>query len=272
MTYKEDKMTKQQFIKIKNRLQEFYFTSLKYTNYEEIADYGILIDDNKAIIIYGYDCESKRYEYHWACNNKEALLMQLQKRNANERITFVPPNWVEPIKSIGFDVHAIWNDYFSDDLAKYANFEEPKYINYSNYKEASKATLSCSGQSRGFTGQSEEWMKQWIENSQPASPDYASDCVVIAEIKQEVIGVICIGIYGAGDKTTLWVREVAVKPEFQGKGIAKRLIGQAFAYGIKHGAKKAFLMADECNDAAIHLYRTMGFKEVADECEIDMIR
>lgn len=44
-----------------------------------------------------------------------------------------------------------------------------------------------------------------------------------------------------------------MKPEFQGKVIARKLIGQAFSYGRMHGAKKDFLMADECNVNAIHL-------------------
>lgn len=265
-------MIDQQFDEIKNRLQQFCFTSLKYTNYEEIADYEILINDNRAIIIYGYDSESNRYEYHWACNHKEDLLKLLEKRNDNEKITFVPKGWVESIEKIGFSIYAIWNDYFADKLEGYANFEEAKYVSHSNANEASKVTLSCIGQSRGFTGQSEVWMKQWIDNREPASPDYAYDCAVIAEIIQEIVGVICVGMYGSGDKTTLWIREIAAKPEFQGKGIARKLIGQAFAYGLKHGAKKAFLMADECNDSALHLYRSMGFKASSDEGQIDMIR
>jgi ribosomal protein S18 acetylase RimI-like enzyme len=265
-------VTEKQFVEIKNRLHEFCFTSLKYTGYEEVEEHEILIIDDRAIIIYGYNTEGKSYEYHWACNNKKDLMKQLQKRNDKEQITFVPKDWVESIKNLGFDVYAIWNDYFADNLEEYANFEEPKYISQNNYSEASKVTLSCRGQSRGFSGQSVEWMKQWIENREPAAPDYVTDCVGIAEIEQEVIGVILIGIYGSGDGTTLWVREVAVKPEFQRKGIAKKLIGQAFAYGLNHGAKKAFLMADECNDNALHVYRKIGFKAGSDEGQIDMIR
>lgn len=265
-------MTEEQFDEIKNRLHEFYFTSMKYTDYEEIAEYEILIINDRAIIIYGYNSEGKSYEYHWACNNKEDLLKQLHKGNDIEQITFVPKDWVEAIKNIGFDVYAIWNDYFAENLGDYANFEEPKYISQNNCSEASEVTLSCRGQSRGFTGQSVEWMKQWIENREPASPDYASDCVGIAEIEQEVMGVILIGLYGSGDRTTLWVREVAVKPEFQRKGIATKLIGQAFAYGLNHGARKAFLMADECNDNALQVYRKIGFNACSDEGQIDMIR
>jgi ribosomal protein S18 acetylase RimI-like enzyme len=265
-------MVEQQFREIENRLQQFCFTSLKYTNYEAIAKYEILTNDDRAIIIYGYDSESNRYEYHWACNYKEDLLKLLKKRNNNEKITFVPKGWIESIENMGFNIYAIWNDYFADKLEEYVNFEEAKYVNHSNANEASKVTLSCTGQSRGFTGQSEVWMKQWIDNREPASPDYAYDCAIITEIIQEIVGVICVGMYGSGDKTTLWIREIAVKPAFQGKGIARKLIGQAFAYGLNHGAKKAFLMADECNDNALHLYRSMGFKAISDEGQIDMIR
>ena len=49
-------------------------------------------------------------------------------------------------------------------------------------------------------------------------------------------------------------------------------MGHAFAYGLKHGAKKSFLMADECNDKALYLYKSMGFKAITDEEPIDMIR
>ena len=115
-------------------------------------------------------------------------------------------------------------------------------------------------------------MKQWIDGSSPAVPDYVSDCAVIAEIIDEMVGIICVGIYGNEENKTLWVREVAVKPEYQGKWIARKLIGQAFAYGIKHNAKKAFLMADECNENAIHLYKSMGFVRNSEEGQIDMSR
>lgn len=265
-------MTKQEFVEIKNRLKKFSFTSLEYTDYEEIAEYKILTNDDRTIIIYGFDSEINRYEYHWACNHKEDLLKLLEKRNDNEKITFVPNIWIESMKSIGFNIYAIWNVYIANDLERYANFKEAKYVSSSNANEASNVTLSCTGQSRGFTGQSEVWMQQWIDNMEPASPDYTYNCVVIAEFNQEMIGVVCVGLYGSGDKTTLWIREIAVKPMFQGQGIARKLMGQAFAYGLKHGAKKSFLMVDECNDKALYLYRSMGFKAITDEEQIDMIR
>lgn len=265
-------MTKEEFFKAKDKWQQFKFSSLAYTDYEEIADYEIVVNDDSAIIIYGYNIEDKKYEYHWACNNQEDLIKRLQKRNDNEIIKFVPKKWVEAHRSIGFDVYAVWKEYFASDLEVYANFEEPTYVDDNTHIEASEVTLSCTGQSRGFSGQSQDWIKQWIHNNQPAAPDYVSHCAVIADVKHEMRGVICVGIYGSEEKRILWVREIAVKPEYQGKGIARKLMGQAFAYGIKHGAKKSFLMADECNENALHLYKNMGFVESPDEGQIDMVR
>ncbi len=265
-------MTEEKFIEVKSRLHEFCYASFMHTHYEEIAEYEFLIDNDKVIIFYGYNAEDEGYEYHWACNEKKYLLSLLHRRNNKEKITFVPKDWVESLGDLGFDVYAIWHDYFTEDLKSYANFEEPKYISHENYCEASITTLSCKGQSRGFMGQSADWMKQWIENREPASPDYASSCVGIAEIQQELMGVILLGIYGNNDRTTLWIREIAVKPAFQRKGIARKLFGQAFAFGLSHGAKKAFLMADECNEHALHLYRQLGFNPSSEDGQIDMVR
>jgi ribosomal protein S18 acetylase RimI-like enzyme len=47
---------------------------------------------------------------------------------------------------------------------------------------------------------------------------------------------------------------------------------QSLSYGKKHGAKRAFLMADDLNEHAIRLYKKIGFKPKEDECQIDMIK
>lgn len=265
-------MTEEQFLNVQNILSKFTYTSLNYTDYEEVIDYEITEKDEYSIIIYGYNTEDGKYEFHWACNKVDDLTRRLQKRNENEVIKFIPKEWVDDLKKESFQVHAFWQEYVAKNLDNTANYIEPIYVNHSNYMKASEVTLSCLGQSRGFAGQTREWMKQWIDGSSPAVPDYVSDCAVIAEIIDEMVGIICVGIYGNEENKTLWVREVAVKPEYQGKGIARKLIGQAFAYGIKHNAKKAFLMADECNENAIHLYKSMGFVRNSEEGQIDMSR
>ena len=82
-----------------------------------------------------------------------------------------------------------------------------------------------------------------------------------------------MAIYGHGSEkgSILWVRELAVSPKSQGQGIGRKLLKQALTYGIDHGAKRSFLMADECNFNAKKLYEDIGFIPSLDEVQIDMI-
>ncbi|MCF0149001.1 MAG: GNAT family N-acetyltransferase [Clostridium sp.] len=171
-----------------------------------------------------------------------------------------------------FDILAIWNEYVSSNIESNLNYECLKFIDEGNYKEASKVTTSCVGKSRGFHGETEEWMQEWIQGKHPSVPEYVfKSAVVYEETDNQIVGISCVGIYGEENKI-LWIREIAVKPEFQGMGIGRKLIEKAFTYGLKHGAKKSFLMADEINYNALHLYKAMGFKANPNECQIDMIR
>ena len=71
----------------------------------------------------------------------------------------------------------------------------------------------------------------------------------------------------------LWIREyLAYSSRFQNKGIGRKLILKALAYGKKHNAAKAFLAADECNYPGIHLYTDIGFVPSEEKSQIDMIK
>lgn len=63
-----------------------------------------------------------------------------------------------------------------------------------------------------------------------------------------------------------------VKPSYQNKGVGRKLIMKALSYGKKYGATRSFLAADECNEAGIHLYTSIGFIAGEDESQIDMIK
>ncbi len=81
-----------------------------------------------------------------------------------------------------------------------------------------------------------------------------------------------MGIYGDESKKgpVLWLREIAVLPQEQGKGIGRKLILQSLGYGKERGAKRAFLMADDCNTNAIGLYKSVGFVP-SEDAEINMV-
>ncbi len=57
--------------------------------------------------------------------------------------------------------------------------------------------------------------------------------------------------------------KMGVSDPFQGKGIGKKLIESAIQKSILMGATIVFLVSNTRLEAAIHLYKKMGFKEVA---------
>ena len=266
-------MKENEFNMIKDKLDKYKYTSMNYTEYEDIENYEVICENDEIILLYGYNKEGKKQEYHYAGNKAENLLKAM-RRIKDELITFVPAEWVEEFEQNGFKTYAVWNDYFLPELVYEEYNNEPELLTLEDCENASKVTLSCIGQSRGFAGQTTEWMKQWITGKAPAVPEYTKNTAAFVHRENgKIVGVICVGTYAHDSEkgAVVWVREVAVVPEHQRKGIARELIHQALVYGKKCGAKRAFLMADECNEHAIHLYESFGFKANKESAQIDMI-
>lgn len=266
---------KEQYEKMQSRLDEFRYNSMRYIEFEEIKTYDILYDDKNIILIYGYNHENNSNQYHWACNEVEVLIGAMDSKESNVLITFVPKEWVNSLKEAGFQMYATWNDYFLDDLQVFDKEFKLEKIKTHEYDIVSKITLACLGQSRGFSGQTMEWVRQWAEGREPALPSYAANSsILVKKINDVIVGIICVATYSHESErgAILWIREIAVHPDHQRKGIARELIKQAYQYGKMLGAKRAFLMADECNEHAIHLYESMGFRGCPDESEINMIK
>lgn len=55
------------------------------------------------------------------------------------------------------------------------------------------------------------------------------------------------------------ILNLAVAPEARRKGVARRLVGEALAWGKSLGARRAFLEVRESNRGAIRLYESLGF-------------
>lgn len=270
-------MERKTFEEIKNAISNYKYTSLNYSEYEKICDYDV-VSKNKVILLYGYNKESKLYEFHWAANDIGALIEEINKLNKKGFITFVPEEWVEELKNNNFTMYAIWNEYYNYDYFKKKHLEiseEIEFLKEEECKQASELTLSCRNQSRGFTGQTEEWIKKWIVNKEPSAVNAGCkhNAVLIHRENGEIAGLVCVGVYGynSPNGATLWIREIAVNPKYQNKGIGRQLLGQALYYGSKYDAKKSYLAADECNIHAINLYKKMGYIKKPEEREINMI-
>ncbi len=59
------------------------------------------------------------------------------------------------------------------------------------------------------------------------------------------------------------IANVAVKPDFRRRGIARKLTLQAVDHARRRGAPRAWLHVRENNEAAINLYQSLGFREQA---------
>ena len=115
-------------------------------------------------------------------------------------------------------------------------------------------------------------MSDWIGGKDEAVKGGA----VLTEKAEDgkIVGIVCTGTYAHDSEKgpVSWIREAAVVPSYQNRGIARKLILQALAYGKRNGATRAFLAADEENRNAIRLYTSIGFLPGGDESQIDMIR
>jgi len=265
-------MNKRAFDKMKISAESFSYSSFKYIEYDNAADYTLHINNDEIILLLGYNKEAKSYEYIWAANDIHVLIDSL-KCKMPFFLSFIPGEWVVELQKAGLSIRNAWHDYFLNGLENInaENNCKTDYLALSEVKEASAVTFECKGQSRGFTGETPEWFEQWLNKGN----DVQDTAVLVERTPTGVIcGIVCVGLYGYENESgpVAWIREAAVKPEFQGKGIARKLISQALMYGKKRGAKKAFLAVDEDNTNAIHLYTSMGFAASKDDSEITMIK
>lgn len=95
------------------------------------------------------------------------------------------------------------------------------------------------------------WSRQGFAEALPMD----NACFLIAEEKNIVLG-YC-GLYMAADEGE--IINVAVKPEFQGQGIADLLLRSLLEEGRRFGVSRFFLEVRVSNTAAIRLYEKNGF-------------
>jgi ribosomal protein S18 acetylase RimI-like enzyme len=89
-----------------------------------------------------------------------------------------------------------------------------------------------------------------------AEPSYL---MIVALVNGEVVGQVACALHRHPDKPTeLYVDEVGVTPALQGRGIARRMIEDAFAWGRELGCEEAWVGTEPDNAAAIALYRGFG--------------
>ena len=269
-------MREKEFNKIKSKLDSFKFTSMEYMDYEDVSGYEIEVENENIIMIYGYNREAKINEYHWATSKVEYLIEYLKEKK-DFLITFIPNEWVPNLEKVGFVICNAWHDYFMNNLDEIKCLGGYDFLTSNRCEEASKVTMMCKNQSRGFTGQTVKWMEEWINNTELSGVGTGTrnNAILIERNSDDqIIGIICVATYAHESEKgpIVWIREVAVNPSYQNKGIGRKLVLQALSYGKKYNATRAFLAADECNLSGIHLYTSIGFIPSDEESQIDMLK
>ncbi len=82
------------------------------------------------------------------------------------------------------------------------------------------------------------------------------------EEEGKIIGNATLIFIKKSDRNLYFIANVAVKPEFRNRGIARKLTERAIKHIKEHGGKSVVLQVREDNPAAIHIYESLGFDEI----------
>jgi len=236
------------------------YTSLSYVDYEDLKEAEMVVDEKTIKLL--FDISKKVAEIHYACDDLQELISSIRAHRLMGVIKFIPYEAIPLFEKHGFKIHCAYQDYVLNDLSKISILldinKEIQFATLENAKMLTALSKTCDGLSRGYFGETEEWFIEWLNENK----------VIVKVVEGEVVGFCCVSIYAEG--TILWIRELAVRPDFQGKGIGKELLKMSLKYGLLNGAKKSFLAVDIENNTAIRLYEQFRFEAKINEIEVQM--
>lgn len=259
------------------KAKQFKHTSLEYVEHEDIIKAEVLVDNEEGLFLYTKTVEEVKID--WASNSPKALFeglksaVELLSHNQEIKtmhVEFIPEEIVNEMEGYGFKIFSEWLDHWKHNLEAF-DVEVPesplvRNIKDIEYQKASDITKLCKGLSRGYNGETAVWIREWNEKE--------DSCVFVAEIDKIIVGVCCVSLYGfSSDKgTVLWIREVAVDPNYHSKKVGLSLMLHAIAWGKQNGAKRSFLACDVDNSKAIKLYEGLGYERKAKRGQINMVK
>lgn len=262
-------------ISLMKKAENFAYHSFKYLDDDVQVD-TVLLNTPDIVLLKKEKPEDGPTEYLWATNDIEHLINALQDIH-QALIKFVPEAWVSLLLQHGFVTYGVLRDYWLNEISGAAI--EEKQMDFATINDAkviSDLTKSNRCLSREFLGEEPKFINLWLTKDRDGTNSLGckDTAIIIEKHHQEIIGVVFVGVYGhdSAQGPILWVRELAVHPNHHGQGIGRRLMEKALSYGALHGAVRSFLMADDLNVRAIHLYESLGYIAKVDEAQIDMLK
>ncbi len=260
---------------ILTKARKFSMTSLSYVDEEEIEQAVVCSNGHDQVFLYNE--EEDRVKIHWAAYSKDTFSAGLKEAldcinsrglsNKNIYIEFIPEELIPMLKKMGFEIASEWVDYWIDNIEG-ITVENSNTINLRPMEEGeqditSAITRACKGYSRGFFGETPEFIKEWHESK--------NSTILVAEEDRVVVGLCFVNLYGFDSKkgTVVWIREVAVDPKHHLKGIGRQLIKYGISWGKANGAVRSFLACDVENPA-VKLYEKLGYRRKPCRGQINM--
>ncbi len=269
-------LKKESFAALKRRALEFDHSSFEYLEYESAASYEPIAGSYSLILLSGVKPEAGIRELHWAANEPEGVIAAAKSGGVETLVTFVPEEWKTRFLEDGFSEFGILREYWIHDLCGPRMIKTTcRPILPDECAEAARITRECRFQSREFYGETKESAEAWLGGGEPnaAAVGLQHPAILACFDGGKMAGAAFTGIYGYEGTSgpIVWVRELAVRPAYQGRGYGRALLESVLQYGVDRGAKNAFLMADDCNSGAVQLYRSVGFEPSEDDVQIDLV-
>lgn len=267
-------MDKQTRDHIKKHIQHYQFHAFHYVDWDDLLRYDLIQMDQESLFVYGYRHDHHIHELLWAVHDVQRLIA-FSMRYPKTLLSFIPRAWKDDLQQAGLIEYGIIRDYWLTDLSSYqASLDLPR-LTLDDAKMISEVTQDCLMASREFHGESKEDVQAWLLGTDfhLVSIQARDNAIFGYQINHDIVGVVFVAIYGDRSEKgpVLWLREIAVKRDFQGRGIGQKLMKHALYYGNQHGAKRSFLAADDLNVGAIHLYTSLGYRPHLDDEQIDFM-
>lgn len=267
--------TQQQAEDLLKHAHAYPFHSMQYKAAEELVGCTLLSEGDGALLV--HSTANGRTQLHWAANDAPKLIAAIEKAKNQLpalplALEFVPEGFVAPLEGAGFGIEAEFADFTLGELAGVAL--DPSSIKNMEFLPPNEADIllahavnqSVIGTTRGFFGDDPSFFHEWIK-------DEYGNVLIYPDQDAKPLGICLVTLYGfeSPKGPVLWLREIAVLPQAQGKGIGRTLVSQALAYGKQRGATRAFLACDVQNHHAIRLYNHFGFVQMPGRGQINMV-
>ena len=103
----------------------------------------------------------------------------------------------------------------------------------------------------------EQYVKEFLEEFTKIEPPHGIILVLLAN--DNIVGMGAVSNHGSGVGE---IKRMYIKPEYRGQGLGRTMLSKLIDRGREFGFSKLRLETADFFEAAQHLYRTVGFRDI----------